>query len=147
MEMFGLDADNEAMVHKVVAQVLGRFAEQPEIRTAPRVEELAANVGETITPAGLGPDEAFRLYTEYLAPASVASDHPRYLAFVAGAPTTASSVFDLVVSSSAQCGSFWLDGAGLIQSEYSSMRLIADLAGLPAEANGSLIYTSDAAEE
>ncbi|GIT46409.1 MAG: hypothetical protein Ct9H300mP12_09940 [Acidimicrobiales bacterium] len=69
MEMFGLDADNEAMVHKVVAQVLGRFAEQPEIRTAPRVEELAANVGETITPAGLGPDEAFRLYTEYLAPA------------------------------------------------------------------------------
>ena len=42
MEMFGLDADNEAMVHKVVAQVLGRFAEQPEIRTAPRVEELAA---------------------------------------------------------------------------------------------------------
>ena len=139
MEMFGLDADNEAMVHKVVAQVLGRFAEQPEIRTAPRVEELAANVGETITPAGLGPDEAFRLYTEYLAPASVASDHPRYLAFVAGAPTTASSVFDLVVSSSAQCGSFWLDGAGMIHAENAAMRWIADLAGLPAGANGCFV--------
>ena len=139
MEMFGLDADNEAMVHKVVAQVLGRFAEQPEIRTAPRVEELAANVGETITPAGLGPDEALRLYTEYLAPASVASDHPRYLAFVAGAPTTASSVFDLVVSSSAQCGSFWLDGAGMIHAENAAMRWIADLAGLPAGANGCFV--------
>ncbi|SVD50382.1 uncharacterized protein METZ01_LOCUS403236, partial [marine metagenome] len=45
MEMFGLDADNEAMVRKVVDQVLGRFAEQPKIRPAPKVEELAANVG------------------------------------------------------------------------------------------------------
>lgn len=139
MEMHGFDPDNEAMVRDLVGHVVHRYANQPALAPTPSSAQLADAVGATITPEGLGPTEALRVYKEHLAPASIATDHPRYLAFVAGAPTTAASAFDLVVGSSSQCGSTWLDGAGMIHAENAAMRWIADLAGLPAEANGCFV--------
>ena len=60
-------------------------------------DELRTLVGQTITTAGLGTAEVLRRYTDHLAPACIPTDHPRYLAFITGAPTKAASVFDLVV--------------------------------------------------
>jgi len=67
------------------------------------------------------------------------TDHPRYLAFVAGAPTMAAAAFDLVVGSSSLCGSTWLDGAGMVFAENQALRWIADLAGMPGSAGGCFV--------
>jgi len=139
MELHGFDTDHEAMVRSVMEHVLHRMGNQPPLAPAPTAEQLAAAVGPTVTPGGLGADEALRIYTDHLAPASIACDHPRYLAFVPHAPTTAANAFDMVVGPSSQCGSTWMDGAGMIHAENEAMRWIADLAGLPESANGCFV--------
>ena len=78
-----------------------RIALDPPPLDAPRTPaQLAAKVGPTITPQGIGAKEALRLYVEELAPATITTDHPMFLAFVPGAPTKVSILFDLAVSAS-----------------------------------------------
>ncbi|HAQ22135.1 MAG TPA: aspartate aminotransferase family protein [Acidimicrobiaceae bacterium] len=139
MKLHGFDAEHEEMFQSVFDHVRARMSTQPPLNPATSAIELSEAVGPTITPGGLGVDEALRIYTDHLAPASIACDHPRYLAFVPHAPSTAANAFDMVVGPSAQCGSTWLDGAGMIHAENEAMRWIADLAGLPSGANGCFV--------
>jgi len=137
--MHDLDAENEDLVRKVIDYALERLGGDAPLHCPPSAEELHALVGDTITPGGLGGTEALRTFAEHLAPACMPTDHPRYLAFVAGAPTMAASAFDLVVGSSSLCGSTWLDGAGMVFAENQALRWIADLAGMPDSAGGCFV--------
>jgi glutamate/tyrosine decarboxylase-like PLP-dependent enzyme len=101
--------------------------------------ELARRAGETITPEGIGGQEALRIWAEVLAPATISTDHPAALAFVPGAPTKASVLFDLVVGSSSVIAASWLDGAGAIWAENQALRWLADLAGMPSGAGGCFV--------
>ena len=65
-------------------------------------------------------------------------DHPRYLSFIPGAPTEASTLFDLVVGVQSIYGGSWLEGSGAVYAENQALRWLADLAGLPAGAGGVL---------
>ena len=73
------------------------------------------------------------MWAEVLAPATISTDHPAFLAFVPGAPTKASVLFDLVISASSTYGGSWLEGGGAVWAENQALRWIADLAGLPDE--------------
>src|SRR5262245_4456641 len=101
--------------------------------------ELAAAVGETVTPDGLGGAEALRLYDEVLARACISTDHPRYLSFIPAAPTRAAVLFDLVVGASSIYGGSWLEGAGAVYAENQALRWLMDSAGLPAGAGGVFV--------
>ena len=57
--------------------------------TARPASELAAATGLTVTPEGIGHDEALRLFREVLAPATRAQDDPLNLAYIPAAPTRA----------------------------------------------------------
>ena len=120
--MHEFDQESEELVQSVFEYALDRLRNEPPLDGPMSAEELQALVGETITPAGLGGTETLRRYVDHLAPASISADHPRYLAFVPGAPTKAASVFDLVVGSSSLCGSTWLDGAGMVFAENQALR-------------------------
>ena len=137
--MHEFDQESEELVQSVFEYALDRLRNEPPLDGPMSAEELQALVGETITPAGLGGTETLRRYVDYLAPASISADHPRYLAFVPGAPTKAASVFDLVVGSSSLCGSTWLDGAGMVFAENQALRWIADLADMPDSAGGCFV--------
>ena len=137
--MHEFDQESEELVQSVFEYALHRLRNEPPLDGPMSAEELQALVGETITPAGLGGTEALRRYVDHLAPASISADHPRYLAFVPGAPTKAASVFDLVVGSSSLCGSTWLDGAGMVFAENQALRWIADLADMPDSAGGCFV--------
>ena len=137
--MHDLDAENEDLVRRVIDYALERLGGDFPLGAPPSAEELQILVGDTITPAGLGGTEALRTFAEHLAPACMPTDHPRYLAFVAGAPTMAAAAFDLVVGSSSLCGSTWLDGAGMVFAENQALRWIADLAGMPGSAGGCFV--------
>jgi glutamate/tyrosine decarboxylase-like PLP-dependent enzyme len=85
------------------------------------------------------PAGVLRLFAEQLAPAVISCDSPRFFAFIPAAPTKASLLFDMVVSCSSLLGSSWLEAAGAVAAENQTLRLLADLAGLPQSAGGCFV--------
>jgi aromatic-L-amino-acid/L-tryptophan decarboxylase len=85
------------------------------------------------------PETVFGVYRDVLAPAVLSCDSPRFLAFIPAAPTKASLLFDMVVSASSLQGSSWLESAGAVAAENQTLRVLADLAGLPASAGGCFV--------
>ena len=102
-------------------------------------EALDAAAGPTITPDGIGAEEALRIFAEVLEPACLSTDHPRYLAFVPAAPSEVSILADLVVSACSIYGGSWLEGAGAVWAENQALRWLSDLAGLPPSAGGCFV--------
>ena len=76
---------------------------------------------------------------EVLAPATISTDHPGFLAFVPGAPTKASVLFDLAISASSIYGGSWLEGAGAVWAENQVLAWLAELVGMPEEAGGVFV--------
>lgn len=119
---------------------LDRVRMDPVPLDAPRpYEELLRAAGQTITPSGIGGERALNLFTEVLAPACISVDHPRFLAFVPGAPTEASVLFDMVVSASSIYAGSWLEAAGAVFAENQALRWLADLAEFPESAGGAFV--------
>ncbi|MFM7873171.1 MAG: pyridoxal phosphate-dependent decarboxylase family protein, partial [Actinomycetota bacterium] len=102
-------------------------------------DELYAEVGETITEAGLGGERTLDLFKHVLSQACISTDHPRYLAFIPSAPTESANLFDLVVGASALYGGSWLEGAGAVFAENQALKWLSDLAGLPSSAGGVFV--------
>ena len=69
----------------------------------------------------------------------VSCDSPRFLSFIPAAPTKAALLFDMVVSCSSLQGTSWLEAAGAVAAENQALRVLADLAGLPASAGGVFV--------
>lgn len=132
--------ETEELSRAIVAYARNRIASPQPLDRTVSAEELDRRAGTTVTPEGLGGEEALRVWSEVLAPATISTDHPAALAFVPGAPTKASVLFDLVVGASSTIAAGWIDGAGAIWAENQALRWIADLAGFPAGAGG--VFTS-----
>ncbi len=138
--MHRFTAETDATARAVVAYALERIQMDPPPLDGPAtLDELRAAAGETITAAGIGGQEALRVFAEVLAPATLSTDHPRNWAFVPAAPTEASVLFDLVVGASSIIGSTWIDGAGAIYAENQAMRWLLDLTGFPESAGGVFV--------
>jgi glutamate/tyrosine decarboxylase-like PLP-dependent enzyme len=131
------DSDTERLLQQVIDYARTRLRMDPVPLDGPKppavLRELA---GQTITPDGLGGDEALRVFADVLAPACVSVDNPRYLSFIPAAPTEAATLFDLVLGASSIYGGSWLEGAGAVYAENQALRWIADLAGMPEGAGG-----------
>jgi glutamate/tyrosine decarboxylase-like PLP-dependent enzyme len=134
------DQQLEALGDAILAYSADRLKLDPVPLDGPRtLAQLDAAAGETITAAGIGGEQALRLFAEDLAPACISTDHPRYLSFIPCAPTEAAAMFDLVVGASSIYGGSWLEGAGAVYAENQALRWIADLAGMPPEAGGVFV--------
>lgn len=114
-------------------------AEPPPLGRPAPADELSARAGPTITPGGLGPEGALRVFREVVAPATIPADHPGFLAFVPSAPTKAAALADLLLGVSSMVGAGWIDGAGAIWAENEALRWLADLAGLGPGAGGCFV--------
>jgi glutamate/tyrosine decarboxylase-like PLP-dependent enzyme len=131
--------ETEELARAIVAYARNRIAgPQPLDRVVPP-DELARRAGRTITQSGIGWEEALRVWSEVLAPATISTDHPASVAFVPSAPTKASVLFDLIVGASSTIAAGWIDGAGAIWAENEALRWIADLAGFPDGAGGVFV--------
>lgn len=138
--MHTFDADTERLLQQVIDYARLRLRLDPvPLDGAKPPAVIRETAGDTITAAGLGGDEALRIFTEVLAPACLSVDNPRYLSFIPAAPTEAATLFDLVVGASSIYGGSWLEGAGAVYAENQALRWIADLAGLPSEAGGCFV--------
>jgi glutamate/tyrosine decarboxylase-like PLP-dependent enzyme len=137
--MHRFTGESERLAKMIVAASLDRMKMEPPLDGPRTPDELVAQAGQTVTTDGLGGEEALRLWTDVLATACISVDHPRFLAFIPGAPTEASTMFDLLVSASSVYAGTWLEGAGAAFAENQALRWIADLAQFPPEAGGVFV--------
>jgi L-2,4-diaminobutyrate decarboxylase len=127
-------------VDAVLAYAADRLSLDPVPLDGPLSDaELREEAGVTITPGGLGTARALDVFADVLAPSCLSTDHPRYLSFIPCAPTQEAAAFDVVVGASSIYGGSWLEGSGAVHAENETLRWIADLAGLPAEAGGVFV--------
>jgi glutamate/tyrosine decarboxylase-like PLP-dependent enzyme len=138
--MHEYDAETEAIAELCFDYSRARLRLDPVPLDGPRThDELEALAGGIITPEGNDPARVMRLFEEVLAPACVSNDSPKFLAFIPGAPTKASQLFDVVVSASAVYAGSWIEGSGAVFAENQALRWVADLAGLPEAAGGCFV--------
>ncbi len=78
-------------------------------------------------------------YVDDLAPTVLSADSPRMFAFIPSAPTKAALLFDMVVSAASLQGISWFEAAGAVVAEGQALRVLADIAGLPASAGGVFV--------
>src|SRR6476619_4406394 len=138
--MHGFDENTEDLAKALMAYASQRIANPVPLDGPAPAAELARRAGQTITPEGVGGAEALRVWAEGLAPATISTDHPAFLAFVPGAPSKASVLFALVISASSTYGGSWLEGGGAGWAEDQAWRGIADLAGMPEGAGGVVVW-------
>ena len=139
-KMHRLDQSLRELADQVVNYAMERIAMQPPPLDGPKsVEELAKMYPTNITKEGLGGKEVLKRFVDSYAPATLSSDHPRFLAFVPVAPTKASILFDLVVSASSICGTSWLEAAGAVFLENEALSWLAELAGMPKGSGGTFV--------
>lgn len=131
--------ETERLARAIVDHALDRIAKPPPLDHPVPAEELSKRAGETITGQGIGGEEALRIWSDVLAPATISTDHPAFLAFVPGAPSKASVLFDLVISASSIYGGSWLEGAGAVWAENEALHWLAELVGLPQGAGGVFV--------
>jgi aromatic-L-amino-acid/L-tryptophan decarboxylase len=98
-----------------------------------------------IGPEGQDPAHVLDLFAERLATGVISSDSPRFVSFIPAAPTKASLLFDMVISSSSMHATSWLEAAGAVSAENQALGVLAELAGLPAGAGGCFVSGGSAA--
>jgi len=131
--------ENEALARAIAAYAHARISTPQPLDGPLPADELARRVGRTITREGIGGPEALRLWSEVLAPATISTDHPSFLAFIPGAPSKASVLFDLAISASSTYAGSWIEGAGAVWAENETLRWLAGVAGLPEGAGGVFV--------
>ncbi|MEY4658012.1 MAG: hypothetical protein RL466_825 [Actinomycetota bacterium] len=129
----------EELAKAVMEYSLERLKSNPPLDGPRSEEDLYAQLGNTITPQGLGGKATLKVFTETLALACISTDHPRNLAFIPSAPSEYANLFDLVVGASSLYGGSWQEGAGAVFAENQALRWLIDIAGLPQSAGGVFV--------
>lgn len=137
--MHTFTAEVEQMARELAEFCLNRLADQAPLDHGRTPEQLDREAGCTVTPAGMGADEALRLWRDVLGPACLSVDHRRYLSFIPSAPSKAAAAFDMLVGATSVYSGSWLEGSGAVYAENQALRWLADLAGLPPESGGAFV--------
>jgi aromatic-L-amino-acid decarboxylase len=139
--MHSVDPTTESMIRSVLAYAENRLRLNPVPldRGSRDPAELDAALKGLLGPGPHNPDQILGVYTSVIAPAVISADSPRFLGFIPAAPTKASLLFDMLISCASIQGISWLEAAGAIHAENQVLRLIADRAGLSAEAGGCFV--------
>jgi glutamate/tyrosine decarboxylase-like PLP-dependent enzyme len=132
---------DETTIAAAAVALAGRRISKPSDpkTTARPASELLADAGQTVTPEGLGADEALRIFEDVFAPATRAQDDPMNLAYVPAAPTRAALAFDAVVSSYNIFAGTWESGAGAVFAENQALAWLVELLSWPKTAGGCFV--------
>jgi glutamate/tyrosine decarboxylase-like PLP-dependent enzyme len=132
--------DESEIAAAAVALASRRISKPSDPKTTARpASELLADAGQTITPDGLGAEEALRIFEDVIAPATRAQDDPMNLAYIAAAPTRAALAFDAVVSSYNIFAGSWESGSGAIFAENQALAWLVKLLDWPKTAGGCFV--------
>jgi glutamate/tyrosine decarboxylase-like PLP-dependent enzyme len=132
--------DETEIAAAAVALASRRISKPSDPKTTARpASELLADAGQTVTPEGLGADEALRIFEDVMAPATRAQDDPYNLAYIPASPTRAALAFDAVVSSYNIFAGSWESGAGAVFAENQALAWLVQLLSWPETAGGCFV--------
>src|SRR5437764_1639627 len=139
--MHSVDPTTESMIRSVLAYAENRLRLDPVPldRGSTEPAKLDAALKGLPGPGPHTPDQVLGVWASVMAPAVISADSPRFLGFIPAAPTKASLLFDMLVSCASIQGISWLEAAGAVHAENQVLRLLSDLAGLPAGAGGAFV--------
>src|SRR5499425_2387232 len=145
--MHSVDPTTEQMIRSVLAYAENRLRLDPVPLDGCRRDpaEFDALLNGLPGEEPHNPDQVLGAYASVLAPGVISADSPRFLGFIPAAPTKAALLFDMLVSCASIQGISWLEASGAIHAENLVLRLIADRAGLPAQAGGCFVSGGSAA--
>jgi aromatic-L-amino-acid decarboxylase len=131
---------DERLTRMVLTAMHDRLAMDPVPLDRPGdVAALERALEGLITAEGTDAHQVMSTWTDELAPHVMSSDASNFLAFIPAAPTKAALLFDMLVSGASIQGISALEAAGAIAAENQVLRLIADLAGMPASSGGVFV--------
>jgi glutamate/tyrosine decarboxylase-like PLP-dependent enzyme len=88
---------------------------------------------------GIGADAALAVFRDSVTPTAIPPDHPRFLAFIPGAPTVAAALADMALSVAMIYGGSHLEGGRAVEAEEAVIRWLAASAGFPDTAGGTFV--------
>lgn len=140
MALHRYDESMDALARRAFDYVVARAKHGGEhLIEPPSAAMLNDALSGAIGPSGLGPERAFSLYRDVIAPNCQTPEHPRFLAFVAYAPATTGVLFDMALAAGGMFGTSWLEAAGATAAENQALRWLADLAGMPEGSGGTFV--------
>ena len=92
-----------------------------------------------LTARGIGTEAAMRLLLDVVFPTAIPPDHPRFLAFIPGAPTVMAALADMALSPAMMFGGSRLEAGAAVDAEDAALRWLADADGFPAAAQGTFV--------
>jgi aromatic-L-amino-acid/L-tryptophan decarboxylase len=110
-------------------QTVGRAASRAEMETLLR---------QPLPEEGISLEEVLSFFDEKIAVNAFRTNHPRFLAFVPGAPSFLSVLGDLLCAGSNFFGGVWLEAAGPSQIEIVVLDWFKELLGCPPSTAGVL---------
>ena len=119
------------MLEWAVARLADRRGILPPATTAAALPELTAR--------GIGTEAAMRLLLDVVFPTALPPDHPRFLAFIPGAPTVMAALADMALSPAMIFGGSRLEAGKTLDAEDAALRWLAAAAGFPASAEGTFV--------
>jgi glutamate/tyrosine decarboxylase-like PLP-dependent enzyme len=135
MSMHEPTPQDVAAAQRVLAWSMARLADRRAV--LPPVAPLA--VLPEPSEQGIGVEAAIELLLGVITPTAIPVDHPRYLAFVPGAPTVAAAIADMALSAAMVYGGSRLEAGLAAEAEDAVVRWLADIAGFPAGAGGTFV--------
>lgn len=95
--------------------------------------------------SGIGIEATWAVLRDGVFPTVFPTDHPRYLAFVGGAPSPASIIADAALSAAAVYGGSELEAGRVVEVERAALRWLCDIVGFDPEAGGAFVSGGSAA--
>lgn len=129
-------AQDHAALGEVTAWITARLTAPPE---TPQRGTHAPLPLPALDAAGIGTAAAWATLRDTVLPTAFATDHPRYLAFVGGAPSTASVLADAALSAAAVYGGSELEAGTVVAAERSALQWLSAILGYPEQAHGAFV--------
>lgn len=134
MSMHDPTPEDLAAARRVLDWILARLTDRR--RTLPPAPLPAL---PELTADGIGVEAVVRLLLDEVLPTAIPPDHPRYLAFIPGAPTVAAALADMSLSAAMVYAGSRLESGATADAEDAVLRWLADAAGFPASAGGTFV--------
>ena len=122
-------------------RILGELADWIADRRDAPASVFSTRVAQLpqVTRSGIGIEATWGVLRDVLLPTSFPTDHPRYLAFVGGAPTPAAVIADAALSAASVYGGSELEAGDVVAAEGAVVRWLCDLLGYPPQAHGTFV--------